>query len=138
MLLWVKEPSSPPEPLTATVIVESFSTDGVATMFWKPVDDPSTPDVDESLNTHSVSQQSYDNLADNFSELITLLKTKENEYKPNEDDVKIATLETRLQAMQTANNAANIAPAALPRELELLRKPPESPRRPEKPAGKGG
>ena len=74
-----------------------------------PVDDPTTPDVDESLNSHSVSQQSYDNLADNFSGLITLLKTKENEYKPNEDDVKIATLEARLTTMQTTNNAAGIA-----------------------------
>lgn len=75
----------------------------------KPVDDPSTPGVDESKAAHSVSQQSYDNVVATFAELIALVKTKSDEFKPNEDDVKIATLEAKLSAMDTANNAAKIA-----------------------------
>lgn len=75
----------------------------------KPVDDPLTPDIDESLSVHSVSQQSYDNLVANFAELITLLQTKESVYKPNETDVKIETLIAKHAAMEAANTAAKIA-----------------------------
>nr|HMS42868.1 hypothetical protein [Pyrinomonadaceae bacterium] len=74
-----------------------------------PVDDPSTPDVDESQVAHSVSQQSYDNYIANLAALIALLKTKESIYKPNEEEVKIQTLEAKLAAMETKNNTAQIA-----------------------------
>lgn len=75
----------------------------------KAVDDPSTPDVDESRTAHSVSQQSYDNYIANLAALIALLKTKADSYKPNEAEVKIATLEAKLAAMEAKNNAAKIA-----------------------------
>lgn len=74
----------------------------------KPVDDPLTPDVDESQSAHSTAQLSYDNLVANFAALIALLKTRA-EYKPNENDLKIATLEAKLAAMQAANDAAKAA-----------------------------
>lgn len=77
----------------------------------KPTDDPSTPDIDESLKAKSVSQQSYDDLTATFAVIISMLKTQ-SDYKPNEDDVKIATLETKLAAMQSKNNAAKTATAA--------------------------
>lgn len=75
----------------------------------KPVDDPLTPDVDESKSAHSVSQQSYDNYIANLAALIALLKTKADGYKPNEAEVKIETLEAKLSSMETKNNTAKIA-----------------------------
>jgi len=77
----------------------------------KPADDPATPGIDESLAAHSVSQRSYDNLAASFADLVALLKTQSS-YNPNEDEVKITTLETKLDAFQTKNNAVKAAEAA--------------------------
>lgn len=74
----------------------------------KPVDDPSTPDVDESQSAHSVAQLSYDNQTANFAGLIALLKN-EPTYAPNETDVKVATLEAKLAAMESTNAAAKAA-----------------------------
>lgn len=76
-----------------------------------PVDDPATPDIDESLAKHSVSQQSYDDILATFAVIIAMLKTQPA-YKPNEEDVKIAALEAKFAAMQTKNNAAKAATAA--------------------------
>lgn len=74
-----------------------------------PVDDPSTPDIDESKSAHSVSQQSYDNNIANLAALIALLQTKADGYKPNEEEVKLPTLEAKLATMETKNNTAKIA-----------------------------
>jgi hypothetical protein len=74
----------------------------------KPVDDPTTPDVNEALNTHSVSQLSYDNLEANFGKLITLLETKGN-YKPNETEFQIAALKAKHNALKATNLAAKTA-----------------------------
>jgi hypothetical protein len=74
----------------------------------KPVDDPSTPDVEESLSAHSTAQLSYDNLTANFAALIALLKTQAD-YAPNETDLKIVTLEAKLAAMEATNDAAKAA-----------------------------
>jgi len=78
----------------------------------KLVDDPSTPDIDESLGAHSVSQRSYDSLISHFVSLIELLKTRP-EYNTTDEPVKIATLEAKLARMQAKNNAAIAATAAL-------------------------
>lgn len=76
----------------------------------KPVDDPATPE-DESATAHSVSHLSYDNLVTTWKDLIELLKTQAG-YKPNEEDLKIANLETYvadLEAKQTTAKNATIA-----------------------------
>lgn len=75
----------------------------------KPVDDPSTPDIDESKAAHSVSQQSYDNSTANLASLVALLKTQASAYKPNETEVKIETLEAKVASMEAKNNAAKVA-----------------------------
>ena len=49
----------------------------------KPVDDPKTRDIDKSLQTNSVSQQSYDDLPATFAVIIARLKSR-SDYKPNE------------------------------------------------------
>lgn len=73
-----------------------------------PVDDPTTPDINEALNTHSVSSRDYDNLVAYFADLIALLKTKAS-YNPNDDEMKITALETKLATLQAKNNAAKAA-----------------------------
>lgn len=50
----------------------------------------------------SVSQQSYDNLIDNFAKLIQLV-TAESSYAPNENDLKVTALNTLLTSLKTAN-----------------------------------
>jgi hypothetical protein len=77
-----------------------------------PVDDPTTPDINEALNTHSVSSRDYDNLVAYFADLIALLKTNAA-YAPNDKEMQIAALETKLAALQTKNNAAKAAEIAL-------------------------
>jgi hypothetical protein len=74
-----------------------------------PVDDPLTPDINESKSAHSVSQQTYDMLTENFASLIELIKTKQDIYKPNEAEFTIAGLEAKLTAMRDANTAAKQA-----------------------------
>lgn len=64
-----------------------------------PVDDPATPDVDESKNTRSVSARGFDNLVAYFAVIIAMLKTQPD-YDPNETDVKIVTLEAKFAAMK--------------------------------------
>lgn len=70
----------------------------------KVIDDPLTPDVDESKQSISASQMSYDNRIANFAELINLLTTS-GLYNPNEDDLKIPALEALLAEMQAKNTA---------------------------------
>lgn len=52
----------------------------------------------------SASQQSYDKKVDHFDQLIELLKN-EPLYIPNENEIKIITLEAKFSAMDTTNNA---------------------------------
>src|SRR5690606_36918357 len=52
----------------------------------------------------SSSQQSYDSLIEHFSKLITLLST-EPTYVPNENELKIATLNTLLTTLKNTNTA---------------------------------
>jgi hypothetical protein len=64
----------------------------------------------KAADTISVSQQSYDRLADYFQELIKLLETVPA-YNPNEPELKIAALKTYQQSLITANKSVT---AALP------------------------
>src|SRR5688572_17121200 len=58
----------------------------------------------EPAKTVSNSQRSYDNLVDNFAQLIVLL-TAEPKYVPNEIELKVATLNTLLTDMKAKNTA---------------------------------
>jgi hypothetical protein len=80
----------------------------------KIADDPSTPDVDESKQSISASQMSFDSRIANFEELINLLVSS-GKYKPNESDLKISALEAMLVEMKAKNIAAVIAVNKSPR-----------------------
>jgi hypothetical protein len=82
-----------------------------------PVDDPATPNVDESLAAHSVSARGYDNFVSYFADLIALLKTQPA-YNPNETEMQIETLEDKLAALTAKNNAAKVAAAALGNSID--------------------
>lgn len=56
--------------------------------------DPNAPIVD-TPKTISNSQRSFDSLVEHFSKMIAILST-EPSYVPNENDLKIATLNTQL------------------------------------------
>lgn len=89
----------------------------------KVKDDPSTPDIDESKQSISASQMSFDNRIDHFEELINLLQSS-GLYNPNEADLQISALETMLNDMKakntTAVNAVNEARAARIARDEVL------------------
>lgn len=70
----------------------------------KVKDDPLTPDVDESKQSISASQMSYDNRVTNFSAFITLLESS-GSYSPNETALQTATLKTMLTDLQAKNTA---------------------------------
>lgn len=76
-------------------------------------DDPATPDIDESENTHSVSQRSYDNQLANFDALVTLLESQPTDYVPNEPPLQTANLRARVNHMRAVNDAAKSAQAAI-------------------------
>jgi hypothetical protein len=58
----------------------------------------------EPVKTASTSQQSYDKLVDHFTQLITLL-TAEPKYTPNENELKVVTLNTQSTDMKAKNTA---------------------------------
>jgi len=69
-------------------------------------DTPPPPENDqpaEKDKSISVSQQSYGQLAEHFSKLIILLQS-EPLYNPNEDDLKLTTLNTLLTELNTNNS----------------------------------
>ncbi len=65
--------------------------------------DPNQPPED-APPTVSSSQMSYDSQEANFASLISLLKSQPD-YAPNEADLKITALETRLADLQAKNQA---------------------------------
>lgn len=81
----------------------------------KVLDDPATPDIDESKQSISASQMSFDNRIANFEELINLLVAS-GSYTPNETELQISALQTLLADMKAKNtvavNAVNEARAA--------------------------
>lgn len=56
------------------------------------VDDPTTPDIDESEKSHSASQMSRTQRIENLDALVLLLETQ-TLYNPNEADLKIDALQ---------------------------------------------
>lgn len=74
-----------------------------ATAIQTPTD-PNAP----APNTISVSQQSYDQLVQHFSALISVLES-ETSYLPNENDLKVTTLTDKQAELTTKNNAVTSA-----------------------------
>jgi propanediol dehydratase large subunit len=66
----------------------------------------------EPVKTASTSQQSYDKLIDHFAQLIATL-TAEPKYLPNENELKVATLNTMLTDLRAKNTAVINATTAL-------------------------
>ena len=64
------------------------------------------------VKTASTSQQSYDKLIDHLAQLIQTL-TAEPKYLPNENELKVATLNTMLTDLRTKNTAVINATTAL-------------------------
>jgi hypothetical protein len=58
----------------------------------------------EPVKTASTSQQSYDKLVDHFAQLIAIL-TAEPKYLPNENELKVATLNTQITDMKAKNTS---------------------------------
>jgi hypothetical protein len=65
--------------------------------------DPNAP-VIETDKTISSSQQSYSNLIEHFSKIVTILST-EPTYLPNEIELKVVTLNTQLTNLKNTNTA---------------------------------
>ena len=62
--------------------------------------DPNAPaPTDKTIST---SQQSYDSLIDHYTKLIEAVSQDAN-YKPNETELKTATLQTKLDGLKTSN-----------------------------------
>ena len=62
--------------------------------------DPNAPvPTDKTIST---SQQSYDSLIDHFTKMIESVSQDAN-YKPNEKELQVATLQTKLDSLKTAN-----------------------------------
>ncbi|WP_284652472.1 hypothetical protein [Flavobacterium terrisoli] len=59
-------------------------------------------------NQISVSQQSYDRLVDSFEELIVVTQNEPN-YNPNENELKVATLQDLLTQLSASNTAVRNA-----------------------------
>jgi hypothetical protein len=67
------------------------------------VDNPATPE-DESLQSISASQMSFDQRIQHMDQLIQLLAAQPN-YTPNEPELSVAGLTTLLASMRTTNTA---------------------------------
>lgn len=80
-------------------------------------DDPLTPDVDESRTKFSTSQRSRDNQIAHLADILALLKTRPD-YKPNDEEYKVATIEAKLESLTAKDNAAKTADAALDNALD--------------------
>jgi len=65
-----------------------------------PSADPNAPAPTDK--TISSSQQSYDSLIDHFTKMIETVSQDAN-YKPNETELKVATLQTKLDSLKSSN-----------------------------------
>lgn len=75
-----------------------------AAKIQNPVPPEGGTNGDEPPKTHSVSQMSFDGKIENFDKLILLLAAEPN-YNPNEEELKVTTLQTLLAAMRNSNLA---------------------------------
>jgi hypothetical protein len=66
----------------------------------------------EPVKTASTSQQSFDKMIDHFAQLIATL-TAEPKYLPNENELKVATLNTMLTDLRSKNSAVISATTVL-------------------------
>lgn len=73
-----------------------------------PVPTASTDANTAAPNTISTSQQSYTQQLQHFAGLVAVLKN-EPSYAPNEEELKVATLETMQEDLSTKNDAVNTA-----------------------------
>ena len=81
------------------------------------IDDPLTPGIDESRTAHSASQSSRDNQIAGLADIIALLKLRAD-FKPNDNEYKLAAIEARFDALTLKNNAAKASNAVLGNALD--------------------
>lgn len=72
---------------------------------------PNNPDAPEP-KTISTSQQSYDQLIQHFTGLVSILAS-EPSYTPNEVELQVATLQAKIADLLAKNNAVNTAYAEI-------------------------
>lgn len=70
----------------------------------KETKETTSTEVLETIRTISTSQQSYDRLIDHFANLIQVLE-QNSFYNPNENELKITTLQTKKEKLQTTNSS---------------------------------
>ena len=68
----------------------------------KSTTEDTNPENTPTTNSISTSQQSYDRLIDHFANLIQVVEQNTN-YTPNETELQVATLQTKLVELQTKN-----------------------------------
>jgi len=73
---------------------------------------PTNTENKEEDNSISTSQQSYDNLVANFRKLIDFVKSHP-EYQPNEEELKITTLEAFYDKLKSLNDEVTQAEAPI-------------------------
>lgn len=77
-----------------------------------------TPDGEgKGKGGNSTSQQSYDKLKGNFEQLVMVVKG-EPEYKPEEDELKVATLEAYIARLEPLNEEVDAKLTELNRQRE--------------------
>ncbi len=64
----------------------------------------------EPVKTASTSQQSFDKLIDHFAQMIAML-TAEPKYLPNENELKVTTLNTLLTDLRAKKDSPRLPPA---------------------------
>lgn len=69
----------------------------------KSTTEETNPKNTPTTNSISTSQQSYDRLIDHFANLIQVVEQNTN-YTPNETELQVATLQTKLAELQTKNS----------------------------------
>lgn len=74
-------------------------------------DDPKTPE-DESRQSRSASQMSYDNQVGNFGVYLAILSNIAA-YNPNEEEIKLTSLNALLGTLQAKNDAVSSASVTL-------------------------
>ncbi|HEY6232056.1 MAG TPA: hypothetical protein VIW64_12415 [Pyrinomonadaceae bacterium] len=82
-------------------------------------DDPNTA-KDEAKKTHSVSQMSYDNQIGNARNYLALLSGIDS-YAPNEEELKISSLQAFVSGLQAKNAAVNTAFVPLRTKSQVAR-----------------
>jgi hypothetical protein len=81
--------------------IQGTKANGAAKIVGTPTS-PNTPEP--NAKTISTSQQSYDSLIDHFTKIIETV-SQESNYKPNETELKTATLQNKLATLKTTNTS---------------------------------